>query len=191
MLGLQHSPPPRWASCLRVPCIKGGPSQRKLPPPRTLDIEGGAEICVPETKWWGTKGSGWLQGPATTSCSVLETMLQFCPLKSFKILVSRKISHGFFLQNHEGSQETSFMPSGTFPPAAQNRWLTTQENRYALVCPQSHQAGNFWVLTTTGYTTVGGSRPTLVSSRGCHSLAVYPGCMSFHFLPRPPILRLE
>lgn len=96
-----------------------------------------------------------------------------------------------FLQNHEGSQETSFTPSGTFPPAAQNRWLTTQENRYALVCPQSHQAGNFWVLTTTGYTTAGGSCPTLVSSRGCHSLAVYPGCMSFHFLPRLPILRLE
>lgn len=127
----------------------------------------------------------WLQGPAKTSCSVLVTILQFCPLKSFKILVSRKTSMDFFCM---WAARKLVSPSETLPPAAPNRWLTTQKKRYALVCPQSHQAGNFWVLKTD-YTIVGGSCPTLVSSRGCHSLAVYPGCVSFHFLPRLPALK--
>lgn len=97
----------------------------------------------------------------------------------------QKNKHGFFCVR---AARKLVSPSETLPPAAPNRWLTTQKNRYALVCPQSHQAGNFWVLKTD-YTTVGGSCPTLVSSRGCHSLAVYPGCVSFHFLPRLPALK--
>lgn len=55
MFGLQHFPPPRWESCLCMSCKKGGPSERKLLPPRTLDVEAGAFASLKQN---GTKGSG-------------------------------------------------------------------------------------------------------------------------------------